>query len=55
MVKPLPGAKGLVMFDYFAYDHTGRLLWVPAANTGSVEVIDTTPDQIKRVEDFSVA
>ena len=52
---PLPGTNGLVMLDYFAYDHTSRRLWVPAANTGSVDVIDTTTDQIKRVEGFSVA
>jgi len=56
-VKPLalPGANGLVMLDYFTYDHTSRHLWVPAANTGSVDVIDATTDQIKRVEGFSVA
>lgn len=56
-VKPLslPGANGLVMLDYFAYDHSSRLLWVPAGNTGSVDVIDITTDQIRRVEGFSVA
>ena len=51
---PLPGGNGLVTLDYFAYDPTSRLLWVPAANTGSVDVIDTTTDQIKRVEGFPV-
>jgi hypothetical protein len=56
-VKPLqlPGAHGVVTLDYFAYDRDRRLLWVPAANTGSVDVIDTTTDQIKRVEGFAVA
>ena len=52
---PLPGANGLVMLDYFAYDNSTRRLWVPAANTGSVDVIDTTTDQIKSVDGFSVA
>ena len=52
---PLPGAHGLVMLDYFAYDRETRLLWVPAANTGSVDVIDTETDQIKRIEGFAVA
>ncbi|HEY6904843.1 MAG TPA: hypothetical protein VI216_11090 [Candidatus Acidoferrales bacterium] len=52
---PLPGANGLVMLDYFKYDYASRLVWVPAANTGSVDVIDTTTDRIKRVEGFSVA
>lgn len=51
----LPGANGLVMLDYFAYDRTSRRLWVPAGNTGSVDVIDTATDQIRRVEGFPVA
>jgi hypothetical protein len=56
-VKPLvlPGANGLVMLDYFAYDSATRRLWVPAANTGSVDVIDTTTDQISRISGFPVA
>ena len=52
---PLPGANGLVMLDYTAYDHTSRRLWVPAGNTGSVDVIDSTTDQIERVEGFPIA
>jgi hypothetical protein len=52
---PLPGANGLVMLDYFAYDRASGRLWVPAGNTGSVDVIDTTTDQIKRLEGFPVA
>jgi DNA-binding beta-propeller fold protein YncE len=57
IVKPLqlPGASGLVMLDYFAFDQASRRLWVPAANTGSVDVIDTTTDQIERVKGFAVA
>jgi hypothetical protein len=51
---PLPGADGLVMLDYFAYDTANRRLWVPAGNTGSVDVIDAVTDRIKRVEGFSV-
>jgi len=56
-LKPLtlPGANGLVMLDYFAYDSMTNRLWVPAGNMGSVDVIDTTTDQIKQVEGFSVA
>jgi len=52
---PLPGANGLVMLDYFQYDNATQRLWVPAANTGSVDVIETRTDQIKSVEGFSVA
>ena len=56
-VKPLalPGANGLVMLDYLAYDRQNERLWVPAGNTGSVDVIDTRTDEIKRVEGFPVA
>jgi hypothetical protein len=52
---PLPGANGLVTLDYFAFDNTSRRLWVPAGNTGSVDVIDTVTDQIEAVHGFSVA
>src|SRR5262252_9482346 len=52
---PLPGAHGVGTLDYFGYDRDHRLLWVPAANTGSVDVIDTATDQIKRIEGFAVA
>lgn len=51
---PLPGADGLVMLDYIAYDYASHRLWVPAGNTASVDVINTDTDEIKRVEGFSV-
>src|SRR5215471_18604301 len=56
-VKPiaLPGANGLVMLDYIAYDNLNRRLWVPAGNIGSVDVIDGVTDHIERVDGFSVA
>jgi hypothetical protein len=52
---PLPGAHGLVTLDYFAYDRATQSLWVPASNTGSVDVIDTKTDRIKRAKGFPVA
>jgi hypothetical protein len=52
---PLPGASGRVTLDYFAYDPATGRLWVPAANTGSVDVIETTTGQIKRIEGFIVS
>jgi DNA-binding beta-propeller fold protein YncE len=52
---PLPGANGLVMLDYLAYDPASRRLWVPAGNLGSVDVIDSATDRIDRVEGFPVA
>src|SRR6266576_2336418 len=36
----LPGATGAVALDYFAHDRATGKLWVPASNTGSVDVID---------------
>jgi len=55
-LKPLslPGENGFVMLDYVAFDRANQLLWVPAGNTGSVDVISAN-DEIKRIEGFSVA
>lgn len=41
------------MLDYVAYDRSTHQLWVPAGNTGSVDVIDDS-DQIKRIDGFPV-
>jgi DNA-binding beta-propeller fold protein YncE len=51
----LPDAKGLVTFDYFAYDSANRRLWVPAGNTGNVDVIDASTDHIRAIDGFPVA
>src|SRR5262245_13039711 len=53
-VKPinLPGATGAVALDYFAYDSATRKLWVPASNTGSVDVIDEATDALSQVMGF---
>lgn len=50
---PLPGASGLVMLDYTAYDRSTHQLWVPAGNIGSVDVIDDS-DRVKSIEGFPV-
>jgi DNA-binding beta-propeller fold protein YncE len=49
---PLPGANGVVALDYFAYDGSTGRLWVPASNTGSVDVIDETTDAVSQVAGF---
>ena len=58
-VKPLalPGAPatGGVFMDYIAYDGQRHRVWVPAGNTGSVDVVDTTSGKITRVEGFPTA
>lgn len=48
----LPGANGTVALDYFAYDRATGKLWVPASNTGSVDVIDEATDAISQVTGF---
>jgi DNA-binding beta-propeller fold protein YncE len=49
---PLPGAKGVVSLDYFAYDRSTGKLWVPASNTGSVDVIDDATGSLSQVTGF---
>jgi DNA-binding beta-propeller fold protein YncE len=53
-LKPinLPGATGAVALDYFAYDGAAGKLWVPASNTGNVDVIDEVTDTISQVTGF---
>lgn len=53
-LKPinLPGATGAVALDYFAYDRATGKLWVPASNTGSVDVIDEVTDAVSQITGF---
>ncbi|HZR05435.1 MAG TPA: hypothetical protein VFA61_06375 [Candidatus Udaeobacter sp.] len=53
-LKPinLPGATGTVALDYFAYDPSTGKLWVPASNTGSVDVIDEKTDAVSQITGF---
>src|SRR6266516_4202391 len=53
-LKPisLPGATGTVALDYFAYDRSTGKLWVPASNTGSVDIIDEATDAVSQVSEF---
>ena len=54
-LKPinLPGATGTVALDYFAYDRATRKVWVPASNTGSVDVIDEATDAVSEITGFA--
>ncbi len=51
---PLPGApaSGGVAMDYIAYDRGHQRVWVPAGNTGSVDVIDVKTGSISRIDGF---
>ena len=52
----LPGAPSSGVFmDYIAYDQAHHRVWVPAGNTGSVDVVDVTNDRVTRVEGFPTA
>src|SRR4029453_11490310 len=53
-LKPisLPGASGAVSLDYFTYDCSTGKLWVPASNTGNVDVIDEITDAVSQVTGF---
>jgi DNA-binding beta-propeller fold protein YncE len=53
-LKPiaLPGAKGAVALDYFAYDSATGKVWVPASNLGSVDVIDEKNDAVSQITGF---
>jgi len=52
----LPGATADgVYMDYLAYDRAGHRVWVPAGNTGSVDVIDTRSDTLTRIDGFPTA
>src|SRR5262245_32969452 len=48
----LPGAAGAVSLDYLAVDRAAGKVWVPAGDTGSVDVIDTATGKVTRVEGF---
>src|SRR6185436_15775321 len=46
----LPGGseRGIAM-DYLAFDPSTKSLWVPAGNTGAVDVLDTATGTIRRI------
>jgi DNA-binding beta-propeller fold protein YncE len=53
---PLPGAPpGGVFLDYLAVDRPHHQVWVPAAGTGRVDVIDTRTQELHPIEPFATA
>jgi DNA-binding beta-propeller fold protein YncE len=50
----LPGGPPVGM-DYLAYDAVNRRLWVPAGNTGSVDVVDVATGKVTRIGGFPTA
>ncbi len=53
-LKPisLPGANGVIVLDHLAYDRARGKLWVPASNTGNVDVIDESTDAASPISGF---
>jgi DNA-binding beta-propeller fold protein YncE len=47
----LPGGPPVSM-DYLAYDASAKRLWVPAGNTGKVDVLDVESGQLHAVDGF---
>jgi DNA-binding beta-propeller fold protein YncE len=41
--------------DYIAYDRAHHQVWVPAGNTGSVDVVDTRSEKITQLDGFPTA
>jgi len=54
-LKPisLPGANGVIVLDHLAYDRVEGRLWVPASNTGTVNVINEDSDAVSPISGFN--
>lgn len=51
----LPGATGTVSLDYLAYERAAGRVWIPAGNTGSVDVLDVAKGAVVRIEGFKTS
>ncbi|HLW35957.1 MAG TPA: hypothetical protein VKS98_09885 [Chthoniobacterales bacterium] len=51
----MPDSNGAVIFDHLAYDRATGRLWVPASNTGNVDVIDQASDDVRKIPGFKTA
>ncbi len=53
---PLPnGTPDGIFMDYIAYDPATGFVWVPAGNSGGVDVVDTRTNRVRRIGDFPTA
>ena len=53
---PLPdGGAAAISMDYIAYDPATGSVWVPAGNTGAVDVIDAAAGTVRQIKDFPTA
>jgi DNA-binding beta-propeller fold protein YncE len=51
----LPGAGGSVNLDYVAFDRAAGRLWVPAGDTGNVDVYDVATQHLTAIGGFRTA
>jgi DNA-binding beta-propeller fold protein YncE len=51
---PGAGAAGISM-DYIAFDPATHSLWVPAGNTGAVDVVDTRDGSVRQISGLATA
>jgi DNA-binding beta-propeller fold protein YncE len=53
---PLPdNGTGDVSMDYIAFDPATNSLWVPAGNTGAVDVVDVASGKVRQIRDLPTA
>jgi len=52
---PLPGSPGRVVMDYLAVDDVSHRVWVPAGNTGRVDLVDTQSFAVSAMDGFATA
>lgn len=52
LALPGGGSDGVAM-DYLLYNPRTNTVWVPAGNTGTVDVIDVATSQVSRIEGFA--
>ncbi len=45
--------KGNITMDYIAYDSKTGYVWVPAINIGSVDVVDTSNNNVREISGFA--
>src|SRR5258706_15771375 len=55
-LQSLPkGSATSISRDYIAFDASTRSVWVPAGNTGAVDVVDATTGAVRQIRDFPTA
>ncbi len=51
----LPGSPGPVHMDFIAFDAARGAVWIPAGNTGRLDVLDVASAQVQAIDGFPTA